>query len=163
MLLRSLAVLVLLVILLALGIIDPANLPWHSTEFRVSGVTVMVYLLWSASESRYRGGGGSLPYAVFYSVLLVSALDSFLLELTVFGPPWFPRWAGLALFTAGSAVRLRAFRTSSSVTLRTGRYLQLAGLPAALGSISGLAVALAAGVPGSLHEEMDAAAEEERE
>jgi hypothetical protein len=51
---------------------------------------------------------------------------------------------------------------SGSVTLlRNGRYLQLIGLPCALGSIAGLALALAAGIPGSIHEELPMMEDEE--
>ena len=161
MLLRSIAVLVLIALLWLTGLIDLEMLPYNSREFQVCGATVLLYLFWSAAESRYRGGGSSLPYIVFYSVLLVAALDSFLLELTSYGPPWPLRWAGLLLFTAGSVVRLRAYGVRSGKLLRFGRYLQLAGLPVALGSIAGTAVAVFAGVPGSIHEELPPLEEEE--
>lgn len=140
-----------------LGAINLDNLPWDSQEFRVSSAAVVCYLFWSASESRSKTGGGSYstPYAVFYIVLLVSAVDSFLLRLTAYGPPWPLRWAGLVLFAAGSVVRLVAFRNRSSGLLRTGRLLQLAGLPVALGSIAGSATALLAGVPSALQETLE--------
>lgn len=160
MILRSIAVLVLLGMLWFLGVIDLETLPWHSKEFQICGTTVLLYLFWSASESRYRGGSENLPYIVFYSVLLVSAVDSFLLDLTAYGPPWILRWAGLILFAAGSFIRLAAYRSRSVEHLRLGRYLQLAGLPVALGSIAGTVVALAAGIPGSIHEELNIQNEE---
>ena len=121
---------------------------------------MLLYLFWSAAESKYRGGSTSLPYTVFYAVLLVSAVDSFLLELTTYGPPWILRWAGLVLFASGSLMRLAAYRKRSVKHLRLGRYLQLAGLPAALGSIVGTVVAVAAGIPGSIHEELNQVDEE---
>ncbi|MFO8183138.1 MAG: hypothetical protein R6U39_03100 [Candidatus Aegiribacteria sp.] len=155
MILRFILVLVLVGVLWALGAVDLEALPWDSIEFQVSGATVLVYLIWSAWESRYRGGSASLPYAVFYSVLLVSAVDGFLLELTSWSSPWILRWAGLLFFAAGSAFRIAAFRLESVSWLRFGRYLQLAGLPVALGSLAGLALALVAGVPGSIHEDLD--------
>lgn len=162
MLLRSIAVLVLIALLWLTGLIDLELLPYRSPEFQVCGATVLLYLFWSAAESRYRGGATSLPYIVFYSVLLVAALDSFLLELTSYGPPWVLRWAGLLLFTAGSAIRLRAYRVRSNQLLRYGRYFQLAGLPVALGSIAATAVALFAGVPGSIHEQLPPPEQETR-
>lgn len=160
MVLRSIAVLALIGLLWLLGIIDPETLPLHSKEFQLCGVTVLLYLFWSAAESKYRGGSASLPYTVFYAVLLVSAVDSFLLELTTYGPPWFLRWAGLVLFASGSIMRLAAYRKRSMKHLRLGRYLQLAGLPVALGSIAGTVVAIAAGIPGSTKEELDQTDEE---
>ncbi|MCD4701456.1 MAG: hypothetical protein K8S24_06320 [Candidatus Aegiribacteria sp.] len=161
MAIRSLAVLALIGVLWLLGIIDPGALPLHSREFQLSGVTVMLYLFWSAAESKYRGGSSSLPYTVFYAVLLVSAVDSFLLGLTVYGPPWVLRWAGVVLFASGSIVRLAAYRIRSVRHLRWGRYLQLAGLPVALGSIAGTVVAIAAGIPGSINEEINKPDDEE--
>ncbi len=161
MVFRSIAILILIGVLWLLGIIDPGALPLHSREFQLCGATVLLYLFWSAAESKYRGGSASLPYTVFYAVLLVSAIDSFLLDLTTYGPPWVLRWAGVVLFTFGSIVRLTAYRTRSVRQLRLGRYLQLAGLPVALGSIAGTVVAAAAGIPGSVNEELDKQDDEE--
>ncbi len=161
MIFRSIVVLVLIGLLWVLGIVDLQDLPWHAPDFQVSGATVLVYLLWSAWESRYRSGSASLPYVVFYAVLLISAVDGFLLEITKWGPPWILHWAGLALFAAGCCLRAAAYRRSSSRLLRLGRYLQLAGLPVALGSIAGTVVALAAGIPGSVHEELELPSEAE--
>lgn len=161
MVFRSIALLALIGVLWLLGIIDPGALPLHSREFHLCGVIVLIYLFWSAAESKYRGGSASLPYTVFYAVLLVSAIDSFLLELTTYGPPWILRWAGVVLFASGSTMRLAAYRARSVRYLRLGRFLQLAGLPVALGSIAGTVVALAAGVPGSINEELDKPDDEE--
>ncbi len=156
MVLRSIAVIALIGVLWILGVIDLETLPVDSTEFQVCGVTVLLYLFWSAAESKYRrGGSASLPYTVFYAVLLVSAVDSFLLGLTSYGPPWILRWAGVVLFASGSTIRLTAQKQRSVKYLRIGRFLQLAGLPVALGSITGTVVALAAGIPGSMHEELN--------
>ncbi len=160
MALRSLTVLALIGVLWLLGIIDPEALPLHSSEFQICGATVLLYLFWSASESKYRGGSASLPYTVFYAVLLVSAIDGFLLELTTYGPPWILRWTGLVLFASGSVMRLAAYRNRSVKHLRLGRFLQLAGLPVALGSIAGTVVAITAGIPGSINEELDQSDEE---
>jgi len=160
MVLRSIAILALVGVLWLLGVIDLETLPWHSKEFQICGVTVLLYLFWSASESKYRGGSASLPYTVFYAVLMVSALDSFLLELTTYDSPWILRWAGAFLFAAGSFTRMVAYRSRSVKCLRLGRYLQLAGLPVALGSIIGTVVALAAGIPGSINEELNRPDEE---
>lgn len=160
MVLRSIAVLALIGVMWLLGIIDPETLPLHSREFQLCGATVLIYLFWSAAESKYRGGSSSLPYTVFYAVLLVSAVDSFLLELTTYGSPWILRWAGLVLFAAGSTMRLAAYRKRSVKHLRLGRYLQLAGLPVVLGSIAGTVVAAAAGIPGSIKEELNQPGEE---
>ena len=157
---RSIAILALIGVLWLLGVIDPSALPLHSMDFQICGATVLLYLFWSAAESKYRGGSSSLPYTVFYAVLLVSAVDSFLLELTTYGQPWVLRWTGLVLFACGSVMRLAAYRTRSVRHLRLGRYLQLAGLPVALGSIAGTVVALAAGIPGSINEELDRQDEE---
>ncbi|MEN8208677.1 MAG: hypothetical protein ABFR50_05425 [Candidatus Fermentibacteria bacterium] len=160
MVFRSITVLALIGVLWLLGVIDPSALPLHSREFQICGVTVLLYLFWSAAESKYRAGSASLPYTVFYAVLLVSAVDSFLLGLTAYGPPWLLRWGGVALFASGSILRLTAYRTGSVRRLRLGRYIQLAGLPVALGSIAGTVVALAAGIPGSINEELVAPDEE---
>lgn len=155
MIMRTLAALALIGLLWALDVIDLSSLPWDSQEFRAGGATVLVYLAWSAWESRYRRGSVGSAYAVFYAVLLVTALDSFLLELTTWSEPSALRWAGLFVFAAGCGFRIQAYRSSSSGMLRTGRLLQLAGLPVALGSIAGLALAVLAGIPGSIHEELD--------
>lgn len=163
MIFRSVAILVLLGLLWAFGLVDLGGLPWHSPDFRVGGATVLVYLAWSAWESRYRKGPDNLPYLVFYGVLLVSALDGFLLELTTWSSPWILRWAGLAMFTAGCILRGAAYSRESVRILRYGRVLQLAGLPVALGSIAGTVVALAAGIPGSIHEELGPATDEEEQ
>jgi hypothetical protein len=146
----------LLAVLWVLGAIHLEDLPWDSSEFRVSGVTVAIYLAWSGAEMRRRGGGQTpaLPFAVFYAVLLVSAVDSFLLRLTAYGGPWVLRWAGVLAFAAGSAMRLRSIRRTDVRLLRTGRLLQLAGLPVALGSLAGSAVGILVGFPGSRREEL---------
>lgn len=155
MVIRFVFVIALIAALWIFGIIHLEDLPWHSGEFQVCGVTVVLYLFWSAAESKLRAGDGGFPYIVFYVVLLVSAIDSFLLQLTSYGPPWILRWTGVVLFTAGSVCRLGAFRRNSDKILRLGRFLQLAGLPVALGSIAGTVVAFAFGIPGSLHEELN--------
>ena len=155
MIIRLVLIIAVVAVLSVLGVINLEDLPWQSREFQVCGITVLIYLFWSAAESKFRGGQGGLPYTVFYAVLLVSVVDSFLLQLTVYGSPWILRWAGAVLFTAGSVIRLAAFRHNSVRTLRLGRFCQLVGLPVAFGSIIGIVVALSAGIPGSIHEEIN--------
>lgn len=155
MIIRFVLIIAVIAVLSVLGVIHPEDLPWQSREFQVCGITVLIYLFWSAAESKFRGGQGGLPYTVFYAVLLVSVVDSFLLQLTAYGSPWILRWAGAALFAAGSVIRLTAFRLNSVRALRLGRFCQLAGLPVAFGSIIGTVVALSAGIPGSIHEEIN--------
>lgn len=155
MIIRFILIIAAIALLSILGVIHIEDLPWHSGEFQVCGITVLIYLFWSATESKFRGGQSGLPYTVFYAVLLVSAVDSFLLRLTAYSSPWILRWAGAALFMAGSIIRIAAFKSNSVRLLRMGRYCQLAGLPVAFGSIIGTVVALSAGIPGSLHEELN--------
>lgn len=156
MTLRLGMIVVLLGVLWAIGAIHPEDLPWGSGDFQISGVTVLLYILWSASETRARAGGSSspIPFAVLYAVLLVSAVDGFLLRLTTYEGPLPLRWGGAALFAAGSVVRLRAIGISDVRLLRIGRLLQIAGLPVSLGSIAGTVTAALLGVPGSIREEL---------
>ncbi len=155
MIIRFVLIIAVIAVLSVLGVIHLEDLPWHSREFHVCGITVLVYLFWSATESKFRGRQGGLPYTVFYAVLLVSVVDSFLLRLTAYSSPWILRWAGAVLFIAGSVIRIAAFKLNSVRLLRLGRYCQLAGLPVAFGSVIGTVVALSAGIPGSLHEELN--------
>ena len=155
MIIRFVLIIAVIAVLSVLGVIHLEDLPWHSMEFQICGITVLVYLFWSATESKFRGGQGGLPYTVFYAVLLVSVVDSFLLRLTAYSSPWILRWAGAVLFISGSVIRITAFKRNSVRLLRLGRYCQLAGLPVAFGSVIGTVVALSAGIPGSLHEELN--------
>ncbi|MBN1435026.1 hypothetical protein JW921_09720 [Candidatus Fermentibacterales bacterium] len=145
-LIRRLLILVLAVGLLSVTGIARLEFPWGDPDFQISGTLVLAYLLWAGAESGRRRPRLDLPVLGMYSVLLVSVLDSFLIRLTVFpgvlgSELWPVRWAGLGLFVIGSGIRLApvAGRTSA---LRAGRALQLAGLPAALGSVAGLVVGL---------------------
>jgi len=148
-----LAIIVVLV-LSHLGLIDMGGLPWDSVEFRVSAATVMVYLLWSFLESKRGKDAIDAAYIAFLIVLLVSAADGFLLEVTVFGGYFWIRWLGLFLFAFGGMIRLLGFRRRSAALLRRGRYLQLPGLPVALGSLAGLATALIVAASGMVRKEM---------
>jgi hypothetical protein len=139
---------VAVVALLALtGMVDLSILPWRSGDFQASLATVFVYLLWSASGDRE----GSDRTGI-YTVLLVSAVDSFLLRLAVFQGLLFLRWAGVVILIAGCALRTIARRSSG--LLRAARVMQLAGLPLGFGTLAGLAVALFPGLVFALKEDV---------
>lgn len=134
-------------LLWATGLLE-LDLPWSDPLFAVSGVTVVVYLLWSLGEGGRRRPGTDASQLAMYVVLLVSAVDSFLLELTIFESPLTVRWAGAALFFAGAGCRLLAvYGSRSPGLLRWGRVLQLVGLPLGLGSLAGTVVGA---LPGSI-------------
>lgn len=136
------------VALLALtGMVDLSILPWRNSDFQASLATVCVYLLWSAAgdlEGSDRTG--------IYTVLLISAVDSFLLRLAVFQGLMFLRWAGVVLLAAGCA--LRTLIRCRAGLLRTARIMQLAGLPLGFGTLAGPAVALFPGLVFALKEDV---------
>ena len=127
-------------LLWATGMLE-LNLPWNDSVFQVTGISVLIYLLWSLAEGSRRRPGLNAPQLAMYVVLLVSAADSFVLSLTLFTSPMALRWAGAALLAAGSGLRLAAaYSSTSPAMLRAGRALQVIGLPLGLGSLAGLAV-----------------------
>ncbi len=128
------------------GMLDLSTLPWRDGDFLASLATVLVYLLWSLFGDRE----GSDRTGI-YTVLLVSAVDSFLLRLTVFPGLMFVRWAGVVLLTGGCIVRVMSPRSSG--LLRAGRIMQLSGLPLGFGTLAGLAVALFPGLVFALKED----------
>jgi hypothetical protein len=143
--LRRILILVLAVAFLAITGIVKLDLPWADPDFQVSGGLVVLYFLWSGAESARRPPRLGLPVLGMYATLLVSVVDSFLIRATTFpellGHGLLPiRWTGLALFATGSLIRV--IRPDRTGWLRLGRALQLAGLPSALGSVSGLATGL---------------------
>jgi hypothetical protein len=125
-----------LAVLAVTGLIDISSLPLHNPDFQVSLAVVLVYLFWSASG----GGEHGADRTALYAVLLVSAVDSFLLRATVFSGLFPLRWAGVGLLVAGSVARLA--HRGSVRRFRTGRVLQLFGLSLGLASIAGLVVAV---------------------
>ncbi len=128
------------------GMLDLSTLPWRDGDFLASLATVLVYLLWSLFGDRE----GSDRTGI-YTVLLVSAVDSFLLRLTVFPGLMFVRWAGVVLLAGGCVVRVMSPRSSG--LLRAGRIMQLSGLPLGFGTLAGLAVALFPGLVFALKED----------
>jgi hypothetical protein len=134
-------------LLWATGLLE-LNLPWSDPLFVVSGVTVAAYLLWSLAEGARRRPGTDPSQLAMYVVLLVSAVDAFLLEITLFESPLAIRWAGAVLFAAGAGARLAAvYGGPKPALLRWGRVLQLVGLPLGVGSLAGAAVGA---VPGTV-------------
>jgi len=143
---RILVLAVVVALLWATGLLE-LNLPWEDPVFQVSGVCVAVYLLWSLAEGARKRPGMNLSQLAMYVVLLVSALDSFVLDVTVFLSPLVLRWAGAVLLLAGCCLRLAAvYLSAPQALLRAGRAMQLVGLPLGLGSLSGLVVGAVPGM-----------------
>lgn len=119
------------------------DLPWADTGFQVTGITTLLYLAWSLAGPRGAspaGGTGGPAVMARYAVLLVSAVDGLLLELTpIPGPGWI-RWAGPVSFATGAALGMARRKGFS----RTSEALRLCGLAVGFGSIAGLAVAVIA-------------------
>lgn len=119
------------------------DLPWGDTGFQVTGATTILYLVWTMtgrSGASHDGGTGGAAAMARYAVLLVSAVDGLLLELTpIPGPAWV-RWAGPAAFAAGAAIGIVRREGSS----RPAEVLRLLGLAAGFGSIAGMVVAVVA-------------------
>lgn len=127
-------------LLWATGLLE-LDLPWGDPVFQVSGVCVAVYLLWSLAEGARKRPGTDASQLAMYVVLLVSAVDSFVLDITVFTSPLVLRWAGALLLLAGCTARLAAvYGPAPGRSLKAGRALQVTGLPLGLGSLAGLVV-----------------------
>lgn len=144
---RYLIPLAVVAVLVITGLVDLASLPWRNGDFQVSLAVVLVYLFWSA------GGGDSqgADRTAIYAVLLVSAVDSFLLRLTSFQGLFVLRWAGVVLLAAGSVLRAR--HRGNLMSFRAGRVMQLFGIPLGLGTLAGMAVAAFPGLVFALKED----------
>jgi hypothetical protein len=145
---RYLIPLAVLAVLALTGVVDVSLLPWKNAEFQTSLGVVLVYLFWSAAGS----GGDGADRMAMYAVLLVSTIDSFLLRMTVFSGLLPLRWAGVVLLAAGSAM-LVLHRGRIGV-YRTGRIMQLFGIPLGLGTLAGIAVAVFPGLVFALKEDL---------
>ena len=154
MLLRIVLLAAVVAVLAVAGVIDLSGLPWDNPDFRASGSIVLLYMLWSVAETGRRSDPLSLPRLGLYTVLLVSAVDSLLLRLTIFQGFFTIRYAGSLVFAAGSILRLIAFRKRSVNLLRIGRMLQLTGLPVGFGSVAGLVIGILPGSISALKEEL---------
>lgn len=132
------------------------DLPWSDTGFQVTGATTLLYLAWALAGPRGSSpAGGSTGAAGMarYAVLLVSAVDGLLLDLTPIPGPLWIRWAGPASFAAGAALGI-ARRDGSP---KAAEALRLCGLAVGFGSIAGLAVAIIAAAAGARSPDGDAA------
>ncbi|MCK5130916.1 MAG: hypothetical protein KAR40_02045 [Candidatus Sabulitectum sp.] len=132
------------------GVIDLSLLPMEDPDFQATLATVGVYMIWSVLES---GRETDSSRITLYAVLLVSALDTFLLGLTNFSGLMYLRWAGVLLLTSGCAARLLAIRSRNIIFLRYGRIAQSFGIALGLGSIAGMVIAIFPGIPSSLKED----------
>ena len=149
---RILVPLLVIVVLAVLGIIDLSILPMHDPDFQVTLATVAVYMVWSVFEDKTEANSSRIT---LYAILLVSALDSFLLNLTAFTNPVFIRWSGVLFLFAGCALRLIALRSKNLQFLRYGRILQGFGIATGLGSIAGVVIAIFPGIPSALKEDSE--------
>jgi hypothetical protein len=136
--------LILAVMLAALGATGllTFDLPWSDPGFQVSGATVLIYLSWSLAGARCACSGRSPARLALYAVLLVSAVDSFLLRLSSVEGLVPLRWVGAAILAAGCVLSLLNRRSAA----RFGSSLQCIGLALGLGSIAGTACAAFASV-----------------
>lgn len=123
----------------ALGFLD---LPWGDQSFQVSGLSVVLYFSWSLFGRRPGEKEMDLPNALSYMVLLISALDSFLVGMTTFEGPWLLRWAGLGILSVGI---MWCMENQGRLPHYAGRALLLLGFPLGLGSISGTVAGALAG------------------
>lgn len=149
---RIVVPLLVIAVLAVLGIIDLSILPVHDPDFQVTLVTVAIYMVWSVFEDKTAANSSRIT---LYAILLVSALDSFLLNLTAFTNPIFFRWSGVLFLTIGCAARLIALRSKKLQLLRYGRVLQGFGIALGLGSIAGIVVAVFPGIPSALKEDSE--------
>ncbi|MCD4708021.1 MAG: hypothetical protein K8S62_09820 [Candidatus Sabulitectum sp.] len=132
------------------GIIDLSLLPLEDPDFQATLATIGVYMIWSVLES---GRETDSSRITLYAVMLVSALDTFLLGLTNFSGFMYLRWTGVLLLAFGCAARLLAIRSKSRIFLRYGRISQELGVALGLGSIAGVVIAIFPGIPSSLKED----------
>ena len=149
----ALRIVIPLVVIAALayaGIIDLSMLPWEDPDFQATLATVGVYMIWSVLENNAQTNSSRIT---LYAVLLVSAIDTFLLRITAFHGLMFLRWVGVFLLTAGCTSRLISLRKGSISFLRYGRIFQQIGLALGLGSIAGVTIAIFPGIPSSLKED----------
>ena len=133
------------------GIIDLSLLPMDDPDFQATLATIGIYMIWSVLES---GRETNSSRITLYAVLLVSALDTFLLELTNFSGLMYLRWTGVALLTTGCTARLLALRSGNAMFLRYGRVGQELGIALGLGSIIGTVIAIFPGIQSSLKEDV---------
>ncbi len=133
------------------GFIDLSLLPLEDPDFQATLATVGIYMIWSVLESNRETDSSRIT---LYAVLLVSALDTFLLELTNFSGLMYLRWTGVSLLAVGCAARLAALRVSNLTILRYGRIGQELGVALGLGSIAGTVIAIFPGIPSSLKEDV---------
>ena len=154
MLLRIVVLAALVAVLAFTGVIDLGGLPWHNRDFQASGSAVLIYMLWSVAENRRGSQTLSISQMGLYAVLLVSAVDSLLLRLTVFNGCYLLRFVGSGILALGCILRLVAIRLGNITMLRTGRIMQLLGLSAGLGSIAGIIVGAVPGTISALREEL---------
>lgn len=131
------------------GVIDLSILPMEDPDFQATLATVGVYMIWSVLEGSRETDSSRIT---LYAVLLVSALDTFLLELTNFPELMLVRWAGVVILVSGSVARLIAIRSRNEMFLRYGRIGQEIGIALGLGSVAGTVIALFPGIPSSLKE-----------
>ncbi len=133
------------------GVIDLSLLPLEDPDFQATLATVGIYMIWSVLESGRQTNSSRIT---LYAVLLVSALDTFLLGLTNFSGLMYLRWAGVFLLASGCIARLLAIRGKNGLLLRYGRIGQELGIALGLGSVAGVVIAIFPGIPSSLREEV---------
>ncbi len=150
-LVRILMPLVVIAGLAYFGVIDLSLLPMDDPNFQATLATIGIYMLWSILESVRDTDSSRIT---LYAVLLVSALDTFLLELTNFSGHMYIRWAGVFLLVSGCLARLLALKTGNRTLLRLARIGQELGVALGLGSIAGTVIAVFPGIPSSLREEI---------
>ncbi len=132
-------------------LIDLSLFEMDDPNFQATLATVGIYMVWSVLEGSRDTDSSRIT---LYAVLLVSALDAFLLGITNFSGLMFLRWAGVMLLTFGCVARLMAVRRGNLLFLRYGRICQGFGIALGLGSIAGVVVAIFPGIPSSLKEDI---------
>lgn len=148
--LRIVIPLAVIAVLAYAGIIDLSMLPLEDPDFQATLATVGIYMIWSVLENNTQTNSSRIT---LYAVLLVSAIDTFLLRITAFPGLMFLRWTGVVLLAAGCLARLISLRNGSISFLRYGRIFQQLGVALGLGSIAGVVIAIFPGIPSSLKED----------